>query len=1101
MAAGLRDRPPMLATPGYTHWQSRPYKLTIVTILAVHVTDDTLAVPERTAVKTLLTMSPENKAHYESVKEVIHFLLTGIGDEIYLIVDACKTAHEMWIAIERLQQDESLNIQDVKTNLFWEFRKFTSHDGESMESYYSRFYKMMNEMIRNNLTVAMMQVNYQKEVNEIRAERIAKNANPLALVAAASPHLEPYYQAPKSHKPYATTSKQSSSTRSNSSTKFKGKKIAKPITPPSESASKENNDPEQAQRDKDMQKNLALIAKYKNNNQTGQFGYQRTMTVAGAKETYAVRVKDSMYHKKKMLLCKQVEKCVPLQAEQSDWLADTYEEIDEQEFNTCVVEKVDSNVILDSPNMRDNDIQTDKNAKDERDALANLIASLKLDVDTELETHKTLNDHTTDYEKLEYKLNETLRLLAHKEIDIKEGLKLKAYETVVKEKHDELFKQSLLTKLHYEGHVKEKRKVIMDLNLKEEKDIDKMISMEKQLKFLNGIVYKSHQSIQTIHMLAPKGPTFNDRPTFANPMYLKKAQFEKTCLYKIPYDQSNPANRLVPDREETLTLEKASRSKLNKDLILPQTARQAERNTNVIKPGMYQTDTRTTQTRAPQLRQTSRNNNPRVSTSTGVIHRTNVSRLQLRSTQIKDKVVPNNSQVKFKKTEVEDHHRISSISNKTKGTKFLNTTFHAFFKEEGIKYQSSTPQTPKQNDVVKRQNRILVEASDYDNFGPAPQLQNVSPSADTTFSSQQELDLLFGPLYDEFFNPGTSSINNFSSHTDNSKQQDTSPIMNIQSSTKPTTLTNVNAGGNNNNQAVDTQNKKDEDQTVTRNKARFVAKGYAQEKDIDFEESYAPVACLETVRRFDEVYVAQPDGFVDLDHQKKFYRLNKALYGLKQALRVWWKQTGRIFNTVGLRWVPTGKIFTSNTTNVGSEPPNASNTDITNLHECRQNLDSSACTSINVQEEQTLDLNAGKTIIKTEWIFKNKKDESSLVIQNKVRLVAVGYYQQEGINYDETFSLVARIKAIHLFLAYAAHKDFIVFQMDVKTVFLNEILKEEVYVGQPPGFVSKQYPDHVYALDKALYGMKQAPRAWYDVLSQFLINSSFQKGSIDTTLF
>nr|GEX70154.1 hypothetical protein [Tanacetum cinerariifolium] len=135
----------------------------------------------------------------------------------------------------------------------------------------------------------------------------------------------------------------------------------------------------------------------------------------------------------------------------------------------------------------------------------------------------------------------------------------------------------------------------------------------------------------------------------------------------------------------------------------------------------------------------------------------------------------------------------------------------------------------------------------------------------------------------------------------------------------------------------------------------------------------------------------------------------------------------------------------------------------------------------------------GKSIIKTKWIFKNKKDESSLVIRNKARLVGVGYSQQEGIDYDETFAPVAKIEAIRFFLAYAAHKDFTVFQMDVKTTFLNGILKEEVYVGQPLGFVSKQYPDHVYALDKALYGLKQAPRAWYDVLLQFLIESGFQK--------
>nr|GFA04074.1 hypothetical protein [Tanacetum cinerariifolium] len=118
-----------------------------------------------------------------------------------------------------------------------------------------------------------------------------------------------------------------------------------------------------------------------------------------------------------------------------------------------------------------------------------------------------------------------------------------------------------------------------------------------------------------------------------------------------------------------------------------------------------------------------------------------------------------------------------------------------------------------------------------------------------------------------------------------------------------------------------------------------------------------------------------------------------------------------------------------------------------------------------------------KSVIKTKWIFKNKKDESSLVIQNKERIIAVGYSQQEGIDYDETFAPVARIEAIRLFLAYVAHKYFTVFQMDVKTAFLSGILKEEVYVGQPPGFVSKQYSDHVYALDKAFCDLKQAPRA------------------------
>ncbi|KAJ9567458.1 LOW QUALITY PROTEIN: hypothetical protein OSB04_003424 [Centaurea solstitialis] len=119
-----------------------------------------------------------------------------------------------------------------------------------------------------------------------------------------------------------------------------------------------------------------------------------------------------------------------------------------------------------------------------------------------------------------------------------------------------------------------------------------------------------------------------------------------------------------------------------------------------------------------------------------------------------------------------------------------------------------------------------------------------------------------------------------------------------------------------------------------------------------------------------------------------------------------------------------------------------------------------------------------KSIIKTKWIFRNKKDESGLIVRNKARLVAKGYSQQEGIDYDETFAPVARIEAIRIFLAYAAHKNIKVFQMDVKSAFLNGVLHEEVYIEQPEGFVDPDYPDHVCILDKALYGLKQAPRAW-----------------------
>ncbi|GKA94276.1 retrovirus-related pol polyprotein from transposon TNT 1-94, partial [Tanacetum coccineum] len=537
-------------------------------------------------------MTLENKEHLLSEKEAIFLLLTSIGDDIYSTVDACKIANEMWIAIERLQQ------------------VYFSKMGESMEFVLLMVYKLMNELTRNKLaSYYLMQVNvqflqqlqpewsrfvtvvkqrqeidtvsyhklfdilkqYQNEVNDIRAERIAKSANPLALLAAAQPYSDNYYQAPKPQRSNAT----SSSTRPSASTRHKGKEIAKPVTPQSESVSEEDSDPEQAQRDKDMQKNLALLAKYfkklykptnnnlrtssnsrnktedttpryNNDNQSGQFGNQRTMTVAGARETvgsqvvqqngiqcfnckgfghYAKecrkpkRVKDYTYHKEKMMMCKQAEQGVPLQAEQADWLADTDEEIDEQELeahysfmakvqnhdennvfanerrhseqlesinDTYVLEKDDSNVTPDSSNICNNDNQVDQNATecdDERAALANLIANLTLDTEEnktilkqlkkanaslaqELEKCKTnlnktsraleeatscrdsclialqnkqnklekyiaFNDQTIDYDILYTKLNETLGLLARKDIDIKEGLKTKAYEISV----------------------------------------------------------------------------------------------------------------------------------------------------------------------------------------------------------------------------------------------------------------------------------------------------------------------------------------------------------------------------------------------------------------------------------------------------------------------------------------------------------------------------------------------------------------------------------------------------------------------------------------------------------------------------------------------
>jgi hypothetical protein len=134
-------------------------------------------------------------------------------------------------------------------------------------------------------------------------------------------------------------------------------------------------------------------------------------------------------------------------------------------------------------------------------------------------------------------------------------------------------------------------------------------------------------------------------------------------------------------------------------------------------------------------------------------------------------------------------------------------------------------------------------------------------------------------------------------------------------------------------------------------------------------------------------------------------------------------------------------------------------------------------------------------------VFRNKQDEHGVVTRNKARLVAKGYAQVAGLDFEETFAPVARLESICILLAYAAHHSFRLYQMDVKSAFLNGPIKEEVYVEQPPGFEDERHPDHVCKLSKALYGLKQAPRAWYECLRDFLISNAFKVGKADPTLF
>ncbi|GKF00869.1 putative ribonuclease H-like domain-containing protein, partial [Tanacetum coccineum] len=148
-----------------------------------------------------------------------------------------------------------------------------------------------------------------------------------------------------------------------------------------------------------------------------------------------------------------------------------------------------------------------------------------------------------------------------------------------------------------------------------------------------------------------------------------------------------------------------------------------------------------------------------------------------------------------------------------------------------------------------------------------------------------------------------------------------------------------------------------------------------------------------------------------------------------------------------------------------------------------------------------VDLPIRKRAIGTKWVFRNKKDERGIVISNKVRLVAQGHRQEEGIDYEEVFAPVARIEAIRLFLSYASFMGFLVYQMDVKSAFLYGTIEEEVYVTQLLVFKDPDHPNKVYKVVKALYGLHQAPRAWYETLANYLLGNGFKREKIDQTLF
>nr|GEV24385.1 retrovirus-related Pol polyprotein from transposon TNT 1-94 [Tanacetum cinerariifolium] len=794
--------------------------------------------------------------------------------------------------------------------------------------------------------------------------------------------------------------------------------------------------PEQAQRDKDMKKNLSLIPKYfkkiykpttnnlrtssnsrnknvdttpryKNDDQSGQFGNQGMVNVAGTREKVGSLEVPTVDTGTDSEPVEQVQNDAGYNVFSNDL---QHSDQSESISNTCLVETDDSNVIPDSPDICLVALQNKHN---------------------EFEKYKAFNDRTIDYDKLKRKLNETLGQLAQKDIKIKEGLKTKAYELlVVKEKHDELIKHGLLTKSHYEGLVKQKTKVITDLNLREEHEIDKMLSMEKQLKFLNEIVYKRSQSIQTIHMMAPKVPTYNGRPTFANPRYLKQAQSEIPCLYAFPYDQSTYANRFIPDGEETLALERESRSKLNKDLV-------------------------------------------QIDDNAWIKH-------------LKDQFCTPTAQ----DTKIVIQTRLMPLAIKTQNDSFL---FVHELKQEmhvDLKYFES---------LEKEIDELESEKAEFSNMYDVILQECGSKDVMCSYSlSLSDLDALdeFQCLYLHKVKECDCLAQKLSNQIDSVSKEVHFELLNRFAKVEKHSIS----------LEIAFQKHKEhvKNDTVWNEKASNIfRKEYEQYIEIQDLKAQLKSTCfvidlqgndLLTGSRGSDLYYI---SLQELTSSTPLCLMDKAT-----PTQAWlWNRRLSHLNFDYINLLSKKDIV------IG--PPKLKYVKDKLCSSCelskakRSSFKSKVVPNVHVPLQQELDLlfgplydeffNAeGEHLPDNEFAsaFSAPAQEYA---ESSSHNIAKGYAQEEGIDFEESFAPIARLEAVRIFIAYATHKSFLIYQMDMKTTFLNGPLKEEVYVAQSNGFVDPDHPEKVYRLRNALYGLKQAPRAWYDELSTFLISKGFTK--------
>nr|GEW81250.1 hypothetical protein [Tanacetum cinerariifolium] len=654
MEADSKDRPPMLAPGNYVQWKSRikryietkpnhelihhclknpPYKFTWAD-KEVPISEGIPVTRTESYMETYKTISQDIHDQLNAEAEAVQIILTGIDNDIYSTVDACSNAYEMWKAIERLKQGESINVQDLETNLYWEFRKFTSQDGESLESYYSRS---------------------QQAATRIRGKAIVNSPQPI------------YDQEPSMVAEDDETSKDKEIDKLMALISLTFKKIYKPTNNNLRTSSNTSSTV--------VQKSRIQCYNYKEFRHVAR-EYQKLK-----------RVKDVAYHREKMLLYQELEAhymymaqlqevspdatdsepifdAKPLQKVSTDDhynVFSTESEHSEQSgsvHDTYPIGQDEHNVIIDSLDMSYDREQIDQNDDDndlanECKLLASLIAKLKCEIDDNKNRNKFLEtSNMVLVEKLKGEIE-----------DFKNKNKsLESSNNHFKEANNKLpetnnllyndFKKSQV-ELARRNDVEYASKAQIKLyKTCEDKELDKVIALENKVKVLDNIVYKIGQSVQTMNMLNNKC-----RMSFAKPKFLKKAQRAIPRLYDIGCYNANLALMLAPKSDEDLKAQLQ-----DKGIVISELKKLIEKLKGKSVDTKFEKSSVIRQPNAFKSHRPSILGKPTI--FSGVILTTSVSRPKLKSNPMGDRVMRSNSQ--GKKQDVEDHRRSVKFSkNKT----------------------------------------------------------------------------------------------------------------------------------------------------------------------------------------------------------------------------------------------------------------------------------------------------------------------------------------------------------------------------------------------------------------------------------------------------